>query len=108
MCEWGVVLAGPRPGSWSGKDYLNEQLPAGVIVGGAGPSAKELRQRTVLQEDTMTSPVGGIDPHQDSFTVGIVDHHGIEISHQSFDNTGVGYAKAIDMLTTHGVHSVGV
>ncbi len=56
----------------------------------------------------MTSPAGGIDPHQVSFTVGIVDHHGIEISHQSFDNTGAGYAKAIDMLTTHGVHSAGV
>ena len=25
----------------------------------------------------MTEPVGGIDPHQDTFTVGIVDAHGV-------------------------------
>ena len=32
----------------------------------------------------MTSPVGGIDPHQDTFTVGIVDGHGIETCHETF------------------------
>ena len=26
----------------------------------------------------MTPPVGGIDPHQDTFTVGVVDAHGVE------------------------------
>ena len=31
----------------------------------------------------MSSAVAGIDPHQDSFTVGIVDANGIEITHQA-------------------------
>ena len=35
----------------------------------------------------MTPPVGGIDPHQDTFTVGIVDPHGVEITHETFPNT---------------------
>ena len=35
----------------------------------------------------MTAPVGGIDPHQDTFTVGIVDHHGVEITCETFANT---------------------
>jgi transposase len=56
----------------------------------------------------MTSPVAGIDPHQDTFTVGIVDLHGVEITHESFDNTAAGYGAAIDILTTHGVQQVGV
>ncbi len=30
----------------------------------------------------MSFPVGGIDPHQDTFTVGIVDEHGVEICHE--------------------------
>ena len=29
----------------------------------------------------MTSPVGGIDPHQDSYTVGVVDANGVELTH---------------------------
>ena len=32
----------------------------------------------------MTSPVGGIDPHQDTYTVGIVDTNGVELTHASF------------------------
>lgn len=53
-------------------------------------------------------PTGGIDPHQENFTVGVVDEHGVEISHQSFPNSGSGYIEAIDMLTTHGVQTVGI
>ncbi len=56
----------------------------------------------------MTSPVGGIDPHQDTFTVGIVDAHGIEITHETFDNTAAGYLGAIGLLDAHGVRQVGV
>ena len=56
----------------------------------------------------MTFPVGGIDPHQDTFTVGIVDAHGIEITHETFDNTAAGYLDAIDLLDAHGVRQVGV
>ena len=43
----------------------------------------------------MTPPVGGIDPHQDTFTVGIVDAHGVEITHETFDNTAAGYGAAV-------------
>jgi hypothetical protein len=28
----------------------------------------------------MTAPVGGIDPHQSSFTVGVVDINGVELA----------------------------
>ncbi len=56
----------------------------------------------------MTFPVGGIDPHQDTFTVGIVDAHGVEITHETFDNTAAGYLEAIDLLDAHGVRQVGV
>ena|GEM_PF-4250228 len=50
----------------------------------------------------------GIDPHQTSFTVGIVDPNGIEIHHESFDNTAQGFIEAIDMLTAHSVETIGV
>lgn len=56
----------------------------------------------------MTPPVGGIDPHQDTFTVGIVDEHGVEICHEAFDNTADGYVAAIGLLDSHGVERVGV
>jgi len=56
----------------------------------------------------MTLPVGGIDPHQDTFTVGIVDSNGVEVVHDTFANTAVGYGCAIDLLGCHGVEMVGV
>ena len=56
----------------------------------------------------MSFPVGGIDPHQDTFTVGIVDEHGVEIVHEAFANTSAGYGAAIDLLGRHGVERVGV
>ena len=34
----------------------------------------------------MTGPVGGIDPHQHQFTVGVVDPNGVEIAHRTFPN----------------------
>lgn len=52
------------------------------------------------------APVAGIDPHQD--TVGIVDHHGVEIIHQSFANRASGYADAVDLLTTQRVGLIGI
>lgn len=42
----------------------------------------------------MTSAVGHIDPHQDTFTVGIVDARGVEITHEAFENTAAGYGCA--------------
>ena len=56
----------------------------------------------------MTEPVGGIDPHQDQFTIGIVDNNGVEITAETFPNSAAGFVDAIDMLTTHGVRLVGV
>jgi transposase len=56
----------------------------------------------------MTSPVAGIDPHQNSFTVGIVDANGVEVGHDTFPNTAVGYVAAIELLTAHGVVRVGI
>lgn len=56
----------------------------------------------------MTGSIAGIDPHQDSFTVGIIDTNGVEIAHDSFPNTGTGFVDAIDLLTTHSVDVVGV
>ena len=51
----------------------------------------------------MTAPVAGIDPHQDSFTVGLVDPNGVEIDVETFTNRGSGYAAAIEVLRTHRV-----
>ncbi len=56
----------------------------------------------------MTSAVAGIDPHQDNFTVGIVDHHGVAILDSAFANTASGFGEAIDLLCVHGVAQVGV
>lgn len=56
----------------------------------------------------MTHSTAGIDPHQDRFTVGIVDPNGVVLEHRSFPDTGEGYLAAIDMLTTHRVRQVGV
>lgn len=56
----------------------------------------------------MTANVAGIDPHQDSFTVGIVDNNGIEIHVEVFANAGSGYAEAIEMMRSHRVERVGV
>jgi transposase len=56
----------------------------------------------------MTAPVAGIDPHQDQFTVGIVDPNGVAITNATFANTAAGFVAAIDLLTKHGVELVGV
>ncbi len=56
----------------------------------------------------MTSPIGGIDPHQDNFTVGIVNQHRIAVTDKAFDNTAAGFVEAIELLTTHSVNQVGV
>ena len=56
----------------------------------------------------MAPPVAGIDPHQDGFTVGVVDANGVELAHASFDNRAAGFADAVCMLSAHGVGMVGV
>lgn len=56
----------------------------------------------------MASPVAGIDPHQDTFTVGIVDTNGVEVVVETFENNSVGFIAAIDSLNTHRVQQVGV
>ncbi|MDE0116595.1 MAG: transposase [bacterium] len=56
----------------------------------------------------MSPLVGGIDPHQDTFTVGIVDERGVETCHEAFSNTVAGYGATIDLLAAHGVERVGV
>lgn len=56
----------------------------------------------------MTEVVAGVDPHRDTFTLGIVDEHGVEITQQSFSNAAAGYLEAIEMLAAHGVGRVGV
>ncbi len=50
----------------------------------------------------------GIDPHQDNFTVGVIDGNGVEIDASTFANSAAGLVEAIDMLTAHGVEQVGV
>ena len=65
-------------------------------------------ERHFGQERSMTFSVEGIDPHQDTFTVGIVDAHGVEITHETFENTAAGYLGAIGLLGAHGVRQVGV
>ena len=56
----------------------------------------------------MTSPVAGIDPHQDTYTIGIVDPNGVELTHESFPTSASGYLAGIELLTAHGVEQVGI
>jgi transposase len=64
---------------------------------------------TNQQENTMmTSPVAGIDPHQNSFTLGVVDTNGVEIDRITCPNSAAGYVRAIEVLTSHHVTQVGI
>ncbi len=56
----------------------------------------------------MTEKTAGIDPHQNSFTIGIVDSNGVEQSIETFPNNAEGYVQAVDTLTTAGVEHVGI
>lgn len=56
----------------------------------------------------MTAHLAGIDPHQNNFTMGIIDEHGIEICIETFDNNATGFVEAIDLLNAHGIELVGV
>ena len=56
----------------------------------------------------MTSPVAGIDPHQDSYTIGIVDPNGVELAHESFPASAAGYLAGIELAARHGVEQVGI
>ena len=56
----------------------------------------------------MSQFIGGIDPHQANFTVGIITPAGIEITHEAFPNSAAGYVDAIALLSTHGVEQAGV
>lgn len=56
----------------------------------------------------MAAAVAGIDPHQDSFTVGVVEASGVERCHSSFPNSAVGYCAAIEMLSANDVKLVGI
>ena len=56
----------------------------------------------------MSQFIGGIDPHQANFTVGIITPAGIEITHEAFPNSAAGYVDAIALLSTHGVEQVRV
>jgi transposase len=56
----------------------------------------------------MSSTVAGIDPHQDTFTVAVIDPNGVEIVDDTFDNSSCGYIAAIELLNTQGVERVGV
>jgi len=56
----------------------------------------------------MASSVAGIDPHQDSITVGIVDANGVEIAHRTFPASAAGYLDAIELLHAQSVELVGV
>ena len=43
------------------------------------PCRTRTHRNHIQQEIIMTEPVAGIDPHQKTFTVGIVDEHGVEV-----------------------------
>ncbi len=47
----------------------------------------------------MEKAVGGIDPHKNSITVGLVDGFGADLAVASFDNTGDGLQRALRWLT---------
>ena len=56
----------------------------------------------------MSAPVGGIDPHQDTYTIGIIDTNGVELAHESFPTSATGYLDGIELLSAYGVEQVGI
>jgi len=56
----------------------------------------------------VTPNTAGVDAHQDTITVGIVNPNGLEIIDESFDNTGGGYLEAAELLSANNVEIVGV
>jgi len=61
------------------------------------------------QETTMVAPpIAGIDPHQSTYTIGIVDPNGVELFHEPFPTSAAGYVDGIELLATHGVQLVGI
>lgn len=56
----------------------------------------------------MTSPIAGIDPHQHTFTIAVIDPAGVEIADECFENTGAGFTRAAEWLNTHSVQTVGI
>jgi transposase len=56
----------------------------------------------------MTSPVAGIDPHQDTITIGVIDANGVELIHRTVPASSAGYGETIDLLNEHGVVQVGI
>jgi transposase len=73
------------------------------------PAVPDPPEHHVQQETfSMTGAVAGIDPHQDTFTVGIVDRNGVELVAVTFPNRGSGYLEAVELLATHRVDRVGV
>lgn len=47
-------------------------------------------------------------PESHTYTVGIVDPHGVELVHASFPTSAAGYLDGIELLTTHGVDRIGI
>lgn len=56
----------------------------------------------------MTAAVAGIDPHQDSYTIGIVDPNGVELGHETFPTSAAGYLDGVELLAANGVVHVGI
>jgi transposase len=72
--------------------------------------SRTYRKRRSNQQEVsmMSSPVAGIDPHQATFTLAIVDVNGVEITHDTFANAADGYVAAIELLTQHLVQRVAI
>ena len=56
----------------------------------------------------MTANTAGIDAHQNTITVAVIDPTGQQVAVESFDNKIDGYCQAAELLSTHSVHLVGV
>ncbi|MGH9272505.1 MAG: transposase [Ilumatobacteraceae bacterium] len=56
----------------------------------------------------MSSPVAGIDPHQHTYTIGVIDANGVELAHGVFAASAVGYVEGIELLNAHAVQLVGI
>ena len=99
----GVAMAGARLSR-------REPVPIDSHVTKRSCRSRTYRQRPRNQQEVsmMSSTVAGVDPHQDTFTVAVIDVNGSELTHETFDNRSGGYRAAIELLTAHGVEHVGV
>lgn len=49
-----------------------------------------------------------LDPHEDSYTISVVDANGVELARAVFPTSAVGYLAGVELVNAHGVSLVAI